>query len=109
MAQKFSPPLRLPVVAASHRKVENRSGRHDARWIDVLVAFVIVMADMVEVDCLSHPIEIIDVAGEAPERRIVDDTADVAFEVTVIHRVESDERREQANIGFGEFFAKEIA
>ena len=51
----------------------------------------------------------VDVAGEAPERRIVNDAAQVAFEVPVVHGVEARRRGEQPDVGFGEAFAEQVA
>jgi len=56
------------------------------------MAFVIVMADVMQVHGLGHPLEIIDVAGEAPERGIINDAAYIEFEVAVIHGIEPHQR-----------------
>jgi hypothetical protein len=56
--------------------------------------FVIVVADVMHVHGLGHTLEIVNVAREAPERRIIHDAADIAFEVAVIHGIEPHQRGE---------------
>jgi hypothetical protein len=71
-----------------HREVDDRPERHDARRIDGWIALVIVVLDMVEVHRLGDAGQAVDVAGEAPERRVIDDASQVALEVAVIGGVE---------------------
>ena len=48
-------------------------------------------------------------ARVAPESGIVDERPPIAFEVAVIDRIESHQRRKQPDVGFGQLFADEEA
>ena len=76
-----------------------RPNRYDLCRIDIIVCDVIVTLDMIEVHGFRNPFLLKQIL-EIPEQvRIVDDPPDVALEVTVIYRVEPNQRREQVPIG----------
>ena len=89
--------------------VQVGADRHDARRVQVRVAAVVVALDEVDVHGVGDAGHLIHVAHEPPEVRVVDDAAAVALEVAVVDGVEADQRREQANVGFGEPRARQIA
>ena len=90
-------------------EIDDRPRRHDAAGVDGGVAAVVVVFDVIHVDGLGHPRDLVEVSGVAPEVGIVDDSPEVAFEVTDIDRVETDQGREEPPIGFGQGVADEVA
>ena len=76
------------------------SNRHNPGRIDVIVGVVVVPFDVVEVDGLSNPRLLIKISQIAVQVRVIDDSTEVAFEMSVVNRVKSNKRYEQAPIGF---------
>ena len=76
------------------QKIELRPQRHDAGWIHVALAAVIVPLDVVHVDGRGDAALLIEIAQVIREIGVVDDAAQIAFEVAVVDRVEADERGE---------------
>ena len=66
-----------------------------------MVCHVIVTLDMINVDGVSKAGMLVQVARIAPQVRIIDESPQVAFEVTVVYGVEACQRRKQPNIRFG--------
>ena len=80
-----------------------RSDRDYAGRIDVVVGDIVVPLDMVEIHGVSHPIGLVEVFEIAEEVWVVDDPSEVALEVSVVHRVEPNQRDKEAPVGFHEF------
>jgi hypothetical protein len=57
--------------------------------------------DVIHVDGVGNAGRLIKLAQIIRQVRVVDDAAQIAFEVAVIDRVKTDQRREQPPIGFG--------
>src|SRR3954454_12249142 len=72
-------------------KVEQRADGHDPGRIDAAMAHVIMPLDMAKVHRCGDVRELVDVARIAPKLPVVDDPPLVAFEMTMIHRVETDQ------------------
>ena len=70
---------------------------------------IVVPLDMVEIDGFGDAGHLIEVSEIAGEMRVVDDAADIAFEMSVIHGVEPDQGHEESPIGLHESCAEEIA
>ena len=70
---------------------------------------VIVALDVIEVDRLGDAVDLIEVAQVAVQVRVVDDPAQVAFEMPVVDRIEANQRHEEAPIGLERLGAEEIA
>jgi hypothetical protein len=68
-----------------------------------------VALDVVEVGRVAEGRLLIEHARVVPQARIVDQAANVALEVAVVHGVEAHERGEQADVGFGEPVAHQVA
>src|SRR5262249_3912689 len=90
-------------------EVEHGTERNDPGWIDRAVALVIVPPDMLEIHRLGDAGPLIDVARKGGQIRIVAQPPDVALEVPDIDRVEADQCREQADIGFGQAVSEQEA
>ena len=63
---------------------------------------VVVALDVVKIHSLGYSVVLIQVAQIRPEVSVIDDAAEIALEVAMIDRVEPDERREKAPVGFGQ-------
>ena len=86
-------------------QIEGRADRHDAGGIYLIMRHVIVPLDVVEVHRRGYPVVLIQIAQVRPEVRVVDNAAKVAFEVAMLDRIESDQRREKAPVGFSHTLA----
>jgi hypothetical protein len=94
-----------PVVR--RHEIYDRTDRHDARRIDLLAA-VIMPLDLIDAHGLGYARRLIKVAQITPEIGIVGNAPQVALEMAVIDAVETDQRREQTPIGFGDTVADKI-
>ena len=85
--------------------IRQRPYRRDAIRVDLLVAFGVMLLDVLELGRLWSERRHIPV--ELPEPLVHmripgSDVADVAFEVLDVHGVEADDRGEEPDIGFGD-------
>ena len=71
------------------------------------MALVIVVLDVLDIDGLRDPRQVVDFTRVAPEMRIIDNPAQVAFEMTEVDLVKPDQRREQPDVGLGELLAQQ--
>lgn len=76
------------------REIDLRPCRHHRGGIDVPMALVVMPLDMVEVHGGRNGRMRVQLAGVGPQRRIVHQPADVALEMSVVHRVEPQQRGE---------------
>ncbi len=90
-------------------QIKRRSDRDDAGGINFGVRHVVVTLDMIEVDSLGDTGLLIQVHQVTLEVWVIDDAADVAFEVTVIDDVKPDERAEKAPVRFDDAFVEQVA
>ncbi|GCC49504.1 hypothetical protein chiPu_0033935 [Chiloscyllium punctatum] len=86
-------------------EVEDGTERNDPGRIDRAMALVIVPPDMLEIHRRGDAGPLIDVARIGEQIWIIDQPPDVALEVPDIDRVEADQCREQADVGFGQAVA----
>ena len=86
-----------------------RSKRDDARGIDVVVRNIVMPLDVVEVDSFRDPIGLVEIFQVAEKIRIVDDPADITFEMTVVHGVEAKQGDEQPPVRLDVSRAEEVA
>ena len=90
-------------------EIQHRADRHDPRWIDRFVALIVVTLDVREIRRLSDARPLIELACICPQMRVVDQPANVAFEVSNIHRIEANQRREEAPIRFRYLVARQVS
>src|SRR5690606_179784 len=90
-------------------EIRRRPDRHDAGGIDGLVALVIVVLDVVHVHGAGNAGKLEQLTRECPYVGVVDDAATVAFEVAVIDLVETHQRGEEPDVGFGQPLAHQVA
>src|SRR5690606_10572530 len=89
--------------------VDFRPDGHNARWIDGLVAGIVVRLDVLEIDRLGHSGNLVEVADIVRKARIVRNPAQIAFEMADIDRVKAHQCREQPPVCFGYAVANQIA
>ena len=82
--------------------------RNDASRVDGLVAAVVVMLDVGEIHRLGNPRPLINLPQPVRQIRIIGDPPQVAFEVPVIHRIETNQRGEQADVRFGQVLTGQV-
>jgi hypothetical protein len=78
--------------------------------IDIIMAFRVVLLDMLEIRRLPKPLDIpIQVFEVVVQKRvIVPDGAEIALEMLHVDCVEPDQRRVRADVDFGQLCAKHI-
>ena len=89
-------------------EVERWPERDDSGGINFGVRHVIMTLDMIEINRLGDTGLLIQVHQVTLEARVIDNTTDVAFEVTVIDNVKPDERAEKAPIGFDDAIVEQV-
>lgn len=97
----------VPVVGGG--EIDERPDRHDAGWIDLPLAAVIMPLDLIDVNRLGNSGHRIEVAQIIPQVGIIGDTPQVAFEMTVIDGVKANERGKEPPIRFGDLPPDQIA
>src|SRR5205807_188818 len=80
-----------PAAVVRRQKIELRTQRHDAGRVHVALAAVIVPLDVVHVDGRGDASLLIEIAQIVREIGIINDAAQVAFEVAVVDGVEAAE------------------
>src|SRR5262245_8206522 len=88
------PLTREPAAVVRRRKIERRTERHDPSRVHVALAGVIMPLDLIHVHRRGDAFLLIEGAQVIGEIRIIDDAAQVAFEVAVVDRVKANERGE---------------
>src|SRR4051812_6374631 len=93
------------------RRVQIHDGpeRHDPARVNLGVRHVIMALDMIEIHRLSDSAMLVQVHEVALHTSIIDNAADVTFEMAVINRVKADERAEKPPVCFHDAVAKEIS
>ena len=91
------------------REVQFRPDWNNAGRVDRLVAGIVMPADMIEVYRRSNPGELKQIAGVTPEIGIIDEPAQITFEVADIDGIETDERSKETPIGLDRSVAEKIA
>ena len=89
--------------------VDIRAPRHYCGGIDRPMGRVVMGLDMIKIYGVSHAGKLIDLSDIGRDIRVVLKTLTVALEVSVIHRVKSNQRSKQADIRLGERVVAKIA
>ena len=72
-------------------KIKNWSLGHDTRWVDHQVAFIIVPLDVIKEYGLLDAGDLIKLARIGPKIRVILQHFQIAFEMPVIDRIETDQ------------------
>src|ERR1700732_2621420 len=100
----------LPVhnIAIGWRiEIEIRPDGDNPRRINPRVTSVVVPFDVLKIDGRLNIRMAVQLLGVAPQRWVADNRPAVAFEVTEIDRVKTNERGEEANVGFRQITAQQ--
>jgi hypothetical protein len=76
--------------------------------IDVLMSHIIMPFDVIHIHRVGHAVKLIEIFEIAEQMGIIDNSSDVALEMSMIHGVEPDERHEQPPICLHRVLAEEI-
>lgn len=109
LGRLLNPALGDFLASVRFREIERRADWDDAGGINFGVRHVIVTLDMIEVDGLCDTGLLIQVHQVTLKVRVIDDAADVAFEVTVIDDIEPDERTEKTPVSLDDAFVEQVA
>ena len=90
------------------RQIKRGTDWNNAGRIDFGMRHVVVALDVVEVDGTRDAGLLIQVHQVALQVWIIDDAADIAFEMAVINDVEPNERAEKSPIGFDDTIVEQI-
>src|SRR5262249_36300448 len=82
-------------------KVDRRTNRHNAGWVDLTVAHIVVALDVHKIHRRGDAGPLVELARIGPKVGIIDQSPDVTFEVAIIDGIETDKRGEEPPIGFG--------
>ncbi len=93
----------------SRREVLIGADRNDAGRIDVVVRDVVVPLDMVEIHGFCNAVCLVQIFEIPEEVRVVENSPDIAFKMSVIDRVKPNQRDEQPPISLHTFRPEEIA
>lgn len=80
--------------------------RDDTGGIDVIVRDVVVPFDMVEIHSLCDAVGLVQVFEIAEKVRVVENSSDIALEMSVVHRIKPNERHEEPPVGFYKLLAE---
>ncbi len=97
----------LPIMGGG--EILRRPLGHYPRRVDGLVTAVVVVFDVFEIHRLGNPWPLVNLPQPVRQVRIIGNASQVALEVAVIDRVESNQRREQADVRFGQVLAGQVA
>src|SRR6187399_3033388 len=101
----------LPEAVASVRSLEIQLGsdRYDAGGIQLRVALVVVMSDVIQMYRAPDGGHLVQIACVRGERRVVCQATQVAFEVAVVGSVKTNQRDEQPYVSLGEAISAQVA
>ena len=81
-------------------EIQFRADWNDAAWVDGLMTAVIVPADVIEVHGLGDARQLEQIPSVAPEVRIIDQSAQIAFEMAEVDGIETNQGGEETPVGF---------
>ena len=97
-----------PVPEMRRVEVEVRPLGHDAGRIEGFVAAEIMALYVVHAHRTRHAGNLEKIAGVAPQIGVIRQATPIAFEMTVVNRIEAHQGREQTPVRLGDALAKEI-
>src|SRR5688500_11103466 len=82
-----------PLVLVVHGPVQVLCGSYwnNARGINIIVGHIIMALDMIEIDRTRDPGLVVQVAQVSVEMGVINYAPQVAFEMSVVHGIESDQ------------------
>ena len=102
--------LRMKSVTVMRcRVVDLLAHGHNSIRIDRRMAPVVMVLDVPHVHRLTNAWDLVQILSIIEQIRILPNELLVALEVHQIHRIETDERHEQSNVGFRQFVSRNVA
>lgn len=77
--------------------------RDDTGRIDIVVRDVVVPLNMVEIHGIGDTVGLVEILEIPEEIWVIDDSSDVALKMSVVDRIELNQRDKEAPVGFYEF------
>src|SRR5271166_582527 len=81
-------------------KILRRSYRNDPSRINIVVSKVIMALDVIEIHGTGDSINLVKITKVTVQAGVISDPADVAFKMTIVNRVEPNQRDEKPPVGF---------
>src|SRR5438874_387058 len=97
-----------PFAPVRTSEIKLRAERNDARRVDVIVRKVIVTFDVIKVHRLGNARQLVEIEQKTVEVRVINDAAEIAFEVDIIDRVEPDQRAKESPVCLHRFRAEQV-
>ena len=91
------------VTSVGRRQILIGADWNDTGGIDIVVRDVVVPLDMVEIHSFGDTVGLVEVFEIPEEIRIIDDSSEIALKMSVVYRVEPNQRDKEAPVGFHEF------
>src|SRR4051812_16793608 len=88
-----------PFAMMRPRKVQRWANGYDARRVDIGVRDVVVPLDVIEIDRPGDVRLLVKIAQIVVEIGVIDDAPQIAFEMSVINRIEPHQRAEEPPVG----------
>ncbi len=88
--------------------VNNRPFRDNAGWVHRVMAAIVVVFDVGDVDGRGDARVLVQIADLSREVRIIGNTTEVAFKVPDINRIKPQQRREQTPVRLGQVIPHQI-
>src|SRR5262249_2441870 len=89
-------------------QVEQRAERNDPGRIDLVVSYVVMTFDVVQIHGVGNARLLIEIAQIAIEVRVIDNPPEIAFEVAKIDGVKTNQRAKETPIGFDDSIPKQV-
>ena len=77
--------------------------RNNTRWINGVMGQIVVSLNVIKVHRIGNTVGLIQVFQVAKKMWVINDSPDIAFEVTMIHGIKTNQRDEESPIGFNKF------
>src|SRR3982750_3557040 len=89
-------------------KILGRAEGNDASGIDLIMRHVIMPFDVIEIHGRGDAVILVEIFEITEEIIVIDETPEIAFEMSVVHGIEANERDEQAPIRLHEARPEEV-
>ena len=99
---------REPLASVRPGEIQRWTDRNDLARVNIVMCDVVVALDVIKVHCFGDPRLLVEVAKIGVEIGIIDDTADVALEVAMIHRVEANESAEEPPVHLDDSITEKV-
>ena len=74
--------------------------RNNTSGVDIIVRDVVVAFDVVYIDGLGNAVGLVKIFQIPEQVRVVDDSSEIAFEMSVVHGVEPNQCNKKPPVGF---------